>query len=176
MFASFAMPIDGNDVLKDLNCPICMELLYKPCVSTTCGHVFCFWCFHMAMNGRWEPDPHVSPIGQYCPTCPGLRKSSCPLCRSSYSHFPKICSQLHSFIESAHPEEYRKRRSEVAEDEVKQGVESPSMETTGPPSLAEFACVKCHGVPAIQPAFLSCGHLVCSSNCSPPPGDDGLTR
>lgn len=32
-----------NDAaMDDWKCPICLELLYKPCVNT-CGHVFCFW-------------------------------------------------------------------------------------------------------------------------------------
>ena len=48
---------------EEFACPICTELLYKPCVNA-CGHTFCFWCLHKAM------DP--------------LAASSCPLCRSGF--------------------------------------------------------------------------------------------
>lgn len=27
---------------ENWDCPICYELLYKPCVNTTCGHCMCF--------------------------------------------------------------------------------------------------------------------------------------
>lgn len=27
----------------DWNCPVCMDLLHKPCANA-CGHMFCFWC------------------------------------------------------------------------------------------------------------------------------------
>jgi hypothetical protein len=26
----------------DWQCPICCDLIYKPCVNV-CGHLFCFW-------------------------------------------------------------------------------------------------------------------------------------
>ncbi|KAG2483650.1 hypothetical protein HYH03_017453, partial [Edaphochlamys debaryana] len=52
----------------DWRCPICMDLLYKPCCNQ-CGHAFCFWCMHHAMNP--------------------FRPSQCPLCRSPYAHFPR---------------------------------------------------------------------------------------
>ena len=49
----------GRLSVEDFSCPICCELLYKPCVNA-CGHTFCFWCLHKAM------DP--------------LADSRCPLC------------------------------------------------------------------------------------------------
>ena len=148
------MPTTDCDDIEEFKCPICMELIYKPCVNAACGHVFCFWCFHLAMNG--------------------LSKSSCPLCRSSYSHFPKICHQLHSFIESKFSKEYSQRQSEVDEDETQRGVKSPAMDLiTGLPSVKDFECVLCKKSPAIQPAFLSCGHLVCSQTCCIQPREEG---
>ena len=34
---------------EDLTCPICQDLLVKPVVNA-CGHSFCFWCTHRAMD------------------------------------------------------------------------------------------------------------------------------
>ena len=44
---------------SDYTCAICYSLLYKPCVNN-CGHVFCFWCLHHAMD--YMQDSH-------CPLC-----------------------------------------------------------------------------------------------------------
>ncbi len=32
----------SHEMLENWKCPICLDVLYKPCVNT-CGHVFCFW-------------------------------------------------------------------------------------------------------------------------------------
>ncbi len=32
----------SDEMLENWKCPICLDVLYKPCVNT-CGHVFCFW-------------------------------------------------------------------------------------------------------------------------------------
>ena len=54
----------------DTLCPICHEHLHKPCVNE-CGHTFCFWCLHQAMDG--------------------IGRSACPLCRSPFLHLPAPC-------------------------------------------------------------------------------------
>jgi hypothetical protein len=36
-----AMQARGCDE-DDWRCPICFEMIYKPCVNV-CGHTFCFW-------------------------------------------------------------------------------------------------------------------------------------
>ena len=59
--------------VEDFSCPICCELLYKPCVNA-CGHTFCFWCLHKAM------DP--------------LADSRCPLCRAGMSRIVQPESAL----------------------------------------------------------------------------------
>uniref|UniRef100_A0A061S4F2 Prt1 protein n=1 Tax=Tetraselmis sp. GSL018 TaxID=582737 RepID=A0A061S4F2_9CHLO len=73
-------------------CPICLELAYKPCVNS-CGHIFCFWCLHHAMNT--------------------YEASTCPSCRSSFSYFPWICEALHKYFSDAFPEEYKAREEAV---------------------------------------------------------------
>ncbi|EFJ48446.1 hypothetical protein VOLCADRAFT_117640, partial [Volvox carteri f. nagariensis] len=73
------------------NCPICMDLLYKPCINN-CGHTFCFWCMHNSMNP--------------------FRPSQCPLCRAAYTHFPRVCVPLHYFLASSFPEQYSERERE----------------------------------------------------------------
>lgn len=55
---------------ENWSCPICMSLLYKPTVASSCGHIFCFWCCHKSMS----------------PFSP----SKCPLCRTSFGHFPDV--------------------------------------------------------------------------------------
>lgn len=55
----------------DWRCPTCLDLLFKPAVNT-CGHVYCFWCFHRAMS-------------PYTP-------STCPVCRAKYGHLPAVRS------------------------------------------------------------------------------------
>ncbi|KAH9330095.1 hypothetical protein KI387_002203, partial [Taxus chinensis] len=74
------------------HCVICMELAYKPIVQA-CGHVFCFWCVHQAMSG--------------------VGVSHCPLCRSPYKHFPRVCELLHYLLLKAYPEDYKQRAEEV---------------------------------------------------------------
>ena len=56
------------------SCPICMSLLYKPTVASACGHIFCFWCCHKSMS----------------PFSP----SKCPLCRTTYGHFPDVSALI----------------------------------------------------------------------------------
>ena len=63
------------------SCPICMSLLYKPTVASACGHIFCFWCCHKSMS----------------PFSP----SKCPLCRTTYGHFPDV-SALFPLLSAQH--------------------------------------------------------------------------
>ena len=35
---------------ENWDCPICYELLYKPCVNTTCGHCMCFCKFERRLH------------------------------------------------------------------------------------------------------------------------------
>eukprot|EP01018_Ginkgo_biloba_P009929 Gb_06840 [translate_table: standard] len=89
---------------EEFLCVICLELVYKPIVHA-CGHVFCFWCVHEAMS------------------CVGV--SRCPLCRSPYKHFPRICELLHFFLLKAFPEDYRQREEQVLEQERQREIFSP---------------------------------------------------
>lgn len=126
----------------DLQCAICLELLHKPCVNT-CGHAFCFWCFHHAMNG--------------------LSKSHCPLCRAEFKHFSAVCLPLHSYITATFPVPAAARDAQTKEQEKDEfHAESPSLPTASTCVTAQtFACAGC-GALAAPPAVLTCGHVVCA--------------
>lgn len=155
------------ETIDEWKCPICFDLLHKPCVNV-CGHVFCFWCMHQAMN------PY--------------RPSQCPVCRSVYSRFPKVCEILHSFLLSNFPEDYNRREDETKADESNWGFSSPdldsaslgagqgnqdtstSLESEQTWSESSFTCVNpnCHNL-LYEPCVLSCGHAVCQPTCVPRP-------
>uniref|UniRef100_A0A6U7TBG0 Uncharacterized protein n=1 Tax=Eutreptiella gymnastica TaxID=73025 RepID=A0A6U7TBG0_9EUGL len=143
--ASFsAFPINSTSMdCEDYKCTICLNMYYKPCMSS-CGHVFCFWCIQLAMNG-------VGP-------------SQCPLCRSPYQHFPSICVPLHHFILRAFPEESREREIEMTQEEMRIGVQSPSIAVPVANTTIEdtFKCVHCDKL-AYEPMVPGCGHIFCKS-------------
>ena len=86
----------GRLSVEDFSCPICCELLYKPCVNA-CGHTFCFWCLHKAM------DP--------------LADSRCPLCRAGFKHFAAPCDALQGFLAGRFPGTMAARACSVREME-----------------------------------------------------------
>lgn len=131
----------------DFSCSICMDFLYKPCVNS-CGHTFCFWCFHHAMDVF-------------------KKKHSCPLCRADFRHFPAVCLPLHLYIAKSFPKENALREQETQKLEREDyKAESPliddrekSLQETFHVATA-FACQVCSNL-AAPPAVLSCGHVVC---------------
>ncbi|KAA6425536.1 MAG: E3 ubiquitin- ligase PRT1-like [Trebouxia sp. A1-2] len=149
----------SHEMLENWKCPICLDVLYKPCVNT-CGHVFCFWCMHRAM------DPFTP--------------SQCPLCRSQYAHFPQVCEQLHFFLQKAFPKEYSEREKETTEEEETTGVYSLQLHDTerqpnqvldgaanSPRWTADnFECSNCAQL-LYNPVVLNCGHAVCQETCRP---------
>ena len=86
-------------LLADFRCPICLDLLYKPCAPAAehCSHAFCFWCLHAAM----------SPVAD----------SRCPLDRGRFSHQPAVAVVLHRALARLFPSEYRRRARETREEE-----------------------------------------------------------
>lgn len=99
--------METHDDPEPFHCIICLELVYKPIVHA-CGHLFCFWCVHRAMDAAY--------------------KSLCPLCRRPYMHFPRICEQLHFVLLKAVREQYLVRAKEVQEEEAHRGVFSPQFD------------------------------------------------
>eukprot|EP00850_Spirogloea_muscicola_P022446 SM000295S11281 [mRNA] locus=s295:52133:54794:- [translate_table: standard] len=95
----------------DFQCPICLSLVYKPVINA-CGHAFCFWCIHRAMNP--------------------IRESHCPLCRRVFGHFPAICELLHCAISQAFPQQYQARAEETRDDEIANNVFSPDLDAAAP--------------------------------------------
>lgn len=102
---------ETHDAAEQFQCIICLELVYKPIVHA-CGHLFCFWCVHRAMNGAY--------------------KNLCPLCRRPYMHFPRICEQLHFVLLKAVHDKYLIRAKEVLEEEAQGGVFSPELRPQPP--------------------------------------------
>ena len=126
--------------LDELQCAICLDTLHKPCVNS-CGHAFCFWCFHHAMNG--------------------LSKSHCPLCRAEFVHFAAVCEPLHAYIATTFPAEALQRDAQTKEEEKEFHAESPALALPKASGPEAFACVGCKGL-ASPPAVLTCGHVVCA--------------
>ena len=91
--------------VEDWRCPVCMEMLCKPVVND-CGHVFCFWCMHRAMDGY-------------------AASSACPMCRGSYNHLPDVCEILHAYLGRTFPKEYAIRLRENRTEEEIMEVYSP---------------------------------------------------
>ncbi|KAK9865539.1 hypothetical protein WJX84_006645 [Apatococcus fuscideae] len=139
-------------------CPICFDLLYKPCVNS-CGHVSCFWCFHQCMS------PYNA--------------SKCPLCRAAFVHFPGVCRVLHLYLSKAFPDEYEIRDQENRDDEARTNKHSPDLPTRedgmddADLQIDDFKCsrVGCNRL-LCKPVVLNCGHAVCRS-CAPPPQQAG---
>ena len=95
----------------DFSCSICHSLLWKPCVNV-CGHAFCFWCIHQAME--WLQDSH------------------CPLCRTGFSQLAFPCAPMHRFLLRAFPEKMAARSEEVALAERNDfKTESPAIDLEG---------------------------------------------
>lgn len=105
--------METHDEAEQFQCIICLELVYKPIVHA-CGHLFCFWCVHRAMDGTY--------------------KNLCPLCRRPYMHFPRICEQLHFVLLKAVHVKYLIRAKEVEEEEAQGGIFSPEIHARPPRS------------------------------------------
>mmetsp|Transcript_30030 Transcript_30030/g.52006 ORF Transcript_30030/g.52006 Transcript_30030/m.52006 type:complete len:421 (+) Transcript_30030:172-1434(+) len=145
-------PAAGATDPSTFNCSICMELMYKPCVNT-CGHSFCFWCMHHAMD---------------------VLKTShaCPLCRAPFRHFPAVCVPLHSYLARTFPEEMKVKEEETKKLEKEEYcTESPAVAVVQPNDDGSFdiqeafKCVECHGL-AVPPTVLTCGHVVCCGSAN----------
>lgn len=131
-------------------CPICRSLLYKPCINS-CGHAFCFWCVHRAMNG--------------------IGASACPICRTPYNQLAEPLELLHRFLARAFPEETKRREEETSAHEMSAygSARAPRIplepegnlkHIVGPVDVAELFCVSCHNL--VQgPVVPVCGHLTC---------------
>ena len=90
----------------DLDCIICMKLLYKP-VTTSCGHTFCRPCFQRTLD--------------YTPSCPACR-------RVFHSGFElPINLTLQSLLERCFPDEYKSRQEEEANGVIGEGGRTPSL-------------------------------------------------
>ncbi|GAQ81526.1 Zinc finger ZZ-type domain containing protein [Klebsormidium nitens] len=109
------LPIYRKPELQDFECVICKDLVYKPVVNA-CGHAFfCFWCAHESMGA-------------------GFQNSACPMCRSTFSHMPRVCELAHSYLTKVWPTEYAARAAEVEEEEKQRNMFSP--EPIGLPQTA----------------------------------------
>jgi hypothetical protein len=143
---------------EDFSCPVCRNLLYKPVINS-CGHAFCFWCMHRAMNA----------IGE----------SNCPVCRCPYTQLAAPLEPLHRFLLRAFPEESAARQEETVEAErTKFLAQSPRIEPSdetngfiGPVDVADLLCGSCHNV-VQDPVVPACGHLVCRGCVAPGGGSE----
>jgi hypothetical protein len=93
------------------DCAVCCELLYKPVVPP-CGHPFCFWCAHRSMS-------YTS-------------VSKCPLCRSEFTHLPRVSTLLHTLLSKSYPKKYEERAKETIEFEMEEEVQSMPATSSSP--------------------------------------------
>lgn len=64
----------------------------------------------------------------------GFQNSACPMCRSTFSHMPRVCELAHSYLTKVWPTEYAARAAEVEEEERQRNMFSP--EPIGLPQTA----------------------------------------
>ena len=140
-----------SEVGKPFDCPVCLELVYKPVIQG-CGHLFCFWCVHRSMNASTV--------------------SHCPVCQKSYVHLPRVCEQLHQLLQVISPEEYRSRAMEIQIEERDQNIFSPQIESVPSSSVRDpgsiLACKACRKL-LYKPIAMNCGHLFCQTCVSQGP-------
>jgi Lon protease-like protein len=84
-----------HEVSDDFECVLCMKLFYEP-VTTPCGHTFCRRCLQRSLDHNLK----------------------CPMCRNilHFSADHPVNITLKNIIEKNFPEEYKKRASEVANE------------------------------------------------------------
>ncbi|XP_073275961.1 E3 ubiquitin-protein ligase PRT1-like [Primulina huaijiensis] len=101
--------LECEEFPDEFQCCVCLDIMYKP-VVLACGHISCFWCVFKAMET--------------------FRESHCPVCRSPYNHFPRICKLLHFLLLKFYPAAYARRGRQVAEEEKECGHASPQFDDT----------------------------------------------
>jgi len=92
-------------------------------------------------------------------------KHQCPLCRSSFRHFPAVCWPLHFYFINNFRKEIEAREKDIRKLEQEEyHAESPSLDCKHSNHFGslqeEFKCVECGNL-AAPPTVLSCGHIVC---------------
>eukprot|EP00252_Welwitschia_mirabilis_P020917 TRINITY_DN5234_c0_g1_i1.p1 TRINITY_DN5234_c0_g1~~TRINITY_DN5234_c0_g1_i1.p1 ORF type:complete len:486 (+),score=92.79 TRINITY_DN5234_c0_g1_i1:235-1692(+) len=146
-------------------CGICLDLVYKPIVQS-CGHIFCFWCNHRAMNNIVE--------------------SHCAICRKPFSHFRRVCEVLHFLLFKMFPMEYRQRAEETLEAETQWELFSPQFgevpfpkatENSRSDDLGSSGCSSDMGPKQLEVEVIS---DACMKNCTgtlqlPTTSDNGST-
>ncbi|WOH01863.1 hypothetical protein DCAR_0521249 [Daucus carota subsp. sativus] len=91
--------------IADMLCVACIQLLYRP-VVLNCGHVFC----------------------ETCISIPADEKLRCHVCQSLHPNgIPKVCLELHHFLEIQFPTEYELRRNTIKQVDSQQ--EAPHIES-----------------------------------------------
>ncbi|KAM7461923.1 hypothetical protein LguiA_030044 [Lonicera macranthoides] len=97
-----------DEFSDEFQCCVCLDIYYKP-VVLACGHIACFWCVFRSMD-KWHG-------------------SHCPVCRNPYNHFPSICWLLNFVLLKLYPSAYKRRETQVIEEEKKSERFSPQFDT-----------------------------------------------
>lgn len=86
--------------ITDMLCVACSKLLYRP-VVLNCGHVYC----------------------ETCISIPADEKLRCQVCQSLHPNgSPKVCLELHHFVEIQFPAEYELRRNTIKQVDSQQEI------------------------------------------------------
>lgn len=102
-----ALPMLVTDVLSELECHICVTLIYQP-LTTQCGHTFCKKCLLRSLD----------------------HSNRCPLCRSELpgiSHFVRapINFTLSNLLVTTFPLLYEQRGELQKQEETESGLDTP---------------------------------------------------
>ena len=115
--------------IKDFECPICRDLLYKPVVNGTEFSVSppqrC--SASLLQSHILLPELQPATILPLAPAVCGhahcfwcvhqamspFTASKCSLCRHAFGHFPRICVLLHRVVRKAFPSQFTQRAEET---------------------------------------------------------------
>nr|DAD23927.1 TPA_asm: hypothetical protein HUJ06_025390 [Nelumbo nucifera] len=104
-----------EDIFADVMCPSCKQLLFRPAVLN-CGHVICESCIAIDVDETLR-----------CQICQSLHPNGCP----------KVCLELHNFLEKQFNVEYALRREAVQDKQVhcQSGIPSTSEREAWPSKI-----------------------------------------
>ena len=102
-----ALPSLVVDVLSELECQVCVTLIYEP-LTTPCGHTFCKRCLFRSLD----------------------HSSRCPLCRSDLPGFNFFIAAplnftIHNLLLTTFPRLYAERKDVIDREDGESGLDTP---------------------------------------------------
>ena len=102
-----SLPSLITDVLSELECQVCVTLIYEP-ITTPCGHTFCKRCLFRSLD----------------------HSSRCPLCRTELPGFNFFITAplnytLHNLLLTTFPRLYSERKDVIEKEDMSSGLDTP---------------------------------------------------